>query len=99
MGEDTQELVQTGGVAQQVEVVGDHRGRGPTVAPTVGLHCLVLTEGEAQGGVRVRDRLLAADEALQHLLDGRLGQHRHLAGGRLALGRQEDHQGSLASSS
>jgi len=60
-----------------------------------GLDCLVLTESQAEGGVRVLDRLLAADQALQHLLDGRLAQHRHLPGRRLALGGQQDHEGSL----
>ena len=92
-GEDTEELVETGGVAQHVEVVGNHRGRGLTLALT--LHILVFTERQAEGGVRVLDRLLTADEALQRLLHGRLGQHRHLPARRLALGSQQDHQGSL----
>ena len=93
---DTEELVETGGVAQHVEIVGNHRGRGVTVTLALtGLDSLVFTERQAEGRVRVLDRLVAAHQALQHLLHGRLGQHRHLPGRRLALGRQQDHQGSL----
>ena len=87
-GDDAQQLVKAGGVAQHVHVVGNDGGRGVTVA-------LLRPQAPGEGGVRVLHCLLTAHEALQHLLHLGLAQQRHLPGSRLALGSQQDHEGGL----